>query len=327
MKVAVLDDWQRIAAQCTDWSALAARAEITFFHDSLKDEAQLAERLAPFDILLTLRERTRFPASLTARLPRLRLLNVTGMRNLSVDVAALEARGVVVCRTESGEGGESTSELALCLMLTAARRVAAGDASVRAGTFQSGIAPGISLKGRTLGLIGLGRLGRMVAGYAAALGMRVIAWSPHLTAERAAEAGVAYASKEELLRTADVVSLHLVLAPQTRGIIGAAELALMKPGAILVNTSRSPLVDTPALIARLNEGTLLAGLDVYDEEPLPAGHPLLSAPNVVLSPHLGYCVEENFEVFYRQSVENALAFLDGAPVRLMPASAGMPVAA
>jgi len=322
MKIAVLDDWQQVAAECADWLALADRAEVVFFHDNIADEDQLVERLAPFDILLTMRERTRFSASLIARLPKLRMLNVTGMRNLSVDVAALEARGVVVSRTEAGEGGEATAELALCLMLSAARRVPAGDASVRAGTFQTGIAPGITLKGKTLGLIGLGRLGRMVAGYARALGMEVIAWSPNLTPERAAEAGVTYAPKEQLLREADVVSLHIVLAPQTRGIIGASELALMKPGAILVNTSRGPLIDEPALLARLREGTLVAALDVYNEEPLRLGHPLLSVPNTILSPHLGYCADVNFRVFYEQAVENVLAFLDGSPIRVMPASAG-----
>jgi phosphoglycerate dehydrogenase-like enzyme len=203
-------------------------------------------------------------------------------------------------------------------MLSAARRVPAGDASVRAGTYQAGIPPGVTLAGKTLGLVGLGKLGSRVAGYGRALGMTVIAWSPNLTEERAAKGGAALATKADLLQAADVISLHLVSSPSTRGIIGAAELELMKPGAILVNTSRGPLIDEAALVEALNRGRLAAALDVYDEEPLPKDHPLTRTPNTILSPHLGYCVRQNFEVFYRQLVENALAFLDGAPIRLMP---------
>lgn len=317
-KVAVLDDWQGIAADCADWSALEAQAEVVFFRDTLFDEDALAARFADFDILLTLRERTRFPASLIARLPKLRLFNITGMRNPSVDIGALMARGVTVCRTEAGEGGEATAELALCLMLCAARQVPAGDAAVRAGRFQSGIPAGFALKGRTLGLIGLGKLGTLVSGYAKALGMKVLAWSPNLTPERADAAGVEYAGKADLLRRADIVSLHIVLAPATRGIISGADIALMKPGAILVNTSRWPLVEEAPLIDALKRGAIIGAFDVYGQEPLPLGHPLLEAPNTVLSPHLGFGVRHTFEVFYRQSVENALAFLAGAPIRLMP---------
>lgn len=317
-RIAVLDDWQKVAASSADWSALNAQAEVTFFHDTLFEEDALAARLAAFDILLTMRERTPFPASLIARLPRLRMLNITGMRNNSVDVGALQARGVTVCRTETGDGGEATAELTLCLMLCAARQVPAGDAAVRAGRFQSGVPAGITLKGRTLGLIGLGRLGTMVAGYATALGMKVLAWSPNLTPERAGAAGATYATKAELLAQSDVVSLHIVLAPATRGILAAADIAQMKPGAILVNTSRWPLVEEAPLLDALRRGALIGAFDVYDREPLPAGHPLLGVPNTVLSPHLGFGVRQAFNVFYRQSVENTLAFLAGAPIRLMP---------
>lgn len=317
-KVAVLDDWQGVAPSSADWSELKSRAEVVFFRDTLADEDALVQRLADFDILLTLRERTRFPASLTSRLPKLRMFNITGHRNLSVDIAALQARGVVVCNTGSGEPGQATAELALCLLLSAARRVPAGDASVRAGTFQAPLPPGMTLHGKTLGVIGLGRLGKMMAGYAKALGMHVLGWSPRLTEERAAEAGVEFATKQELLQRSDAISLHLVLAPPTVGIIGAAELALLKQGAIVVNTSRGPLIDQAALVAALHEGRIVAALDVYDREPLPLGHPLMGTPNTILSPHLGYCVEENYRVFYEQSVENALAFLAGAPIRLMP---------
>lgn len=317
-RVAVLDDWQGIAAECADWSELKAKAEVVFFQDTLFDEDALVARLADFDIVLTLRERTRFPASVISRLPKLRFFNITGQRNPSVDIGALMARGIPVSRTEAGEGGEATAELALCLILCAARQVPAGDAAVRAGRFQQGIPPGIVLKGRTLGLIGLGKLGTMVAGYARALGMKVIAWSPNLTPERASAAGVDHADKADLLARADVVSLHIVLAPATRGIIGAADLALMKPGAILVNTSRWPLIEEAPLIDALKRGAIIGAFDVYGQEPLPLGHPLLEAPNTVLSPHLGFGVRHTFEVFYRQSVENTLAFLEGAPIRLMP---------
>jgi phosphoglycerate dehydrogenase-like enzyme len=317
-RIAVLDDWQGIAADCADWSALKAQAEVVFFQDTLFDEDALVARLADFDILLTLRERTRFPASVIARLPKLRLFNITGMRNPSVDIGALMARGVTVCRTEAGEGGEATAELALCLMLCAARQVPAGDAALRAGRFQSGIPAGFALKGRTLGLVGLGKLGTMVAGYAKALGMKVVAWSPNLTEERASAAGVEFATKADLLRQADVVSMHLVLAPATRGILGAEDLALMKPGAILVNTSRWPLIEEAPLLDALKRGAIIGAFDVYGQEPLPLGHPLMDAPNAVLSPHLGFGVRHTFEVFYRQSVENTLAFLAGVPIRLMP---------
>lgn len=318
IRVAVLDDWQGIARSSADWSALEARTEVVIFEDALDDEDALVERLRDFDILMTMRERTRFPASLIARLPKLRMLNITGARNPSVDAAALAARGVVISRTESGENGEATSELTLLLMLSAARRLPAGDAAMRRGAFQNGIPMGRTLRGKTLGLIGLGRLGNTVAGYAQALGMRVIAWSPNLTIERAEAAGVGIAGKDELLAEADFVSLHLVLAPSTRGILGARELGLMKPGAVLINTSRGPLVDEAALVEKLKTGALVAALDVYDREPMASDHPLLTTPNTILSPHLGYCVEQNFAVFHRQGIENVLAFLDGAPIRPLP---------
>jgi len=317
-RIAVLDDWQNVARTSADWSALERLAQVDIYHDTLADEDALVQRLAPYDILLTMRERTPFPEQLTARLPRLRMLNITGQRNNSVDMKALAARGVTICRTESGEGGEATAELALGLMIAGVRRIAAGDASARRGGFQTGVMPGYALKGRTLGVIGLGRLGSLMAGYGKELGMKVQAWSPNLTPERAEAAGVVFADKDNLLAASDVVSLHLVLSTATRGVIGQRELGLMKRGAVLVNTSRGPLVDERALLAALDEGRLTAALDVYEQEPLPVDHPLLSAPNTVLSPHLGYCVRENFAVFYQQSVENALGFLAGAPIRLMP---------
>ena len=244
---------------------------------------------------------------------------MTGARNASLDTEACTARGVVVCNTVAGGGAtndSATAELALGLMIAAARGLPAGDANIRAGRFQMGVPVGIGLKGKTLGVIGLGRLGSYMARYGNALGMKVIGWSQNLTAEKAAAAGATMVSKQELLSTADVVSIHLVLSPRSRGLLGAADLAQMKHGAILVNTSRGPIVDEAALLEAVHAGRIVAALDVYDREPLPAGHSLRSAPNTVLTPHLGYCVHETWQQFYPQCVENALAFLDGKPIRV-----------
>ncbi len=316
-RIAVLDDWQGIAERSADWSALRQRAEVVFFQEAFGGEDEAATRLADFDILLTMRERTAFPASLVRRLPKLRMLGMTGHRAAAIDVAALTAQGVTVCYTSGGGNGAGTAELTLGLILAATRRIADGHAAIRAGRFQDGVAPGRELAGKTLGVVGLGRLGTRVARYGRALDMKVIAWSQNLTAARAEEAGAVLAGKDELLEAADVVTLHLVLSPRTRGLIGARELGLMQPGALLVNTSRGPLVDEAALVAALRAGRLSAALDVYDREPLPPDHPLRSAPNVVLTPHLGYGTIETFEIFYRDSVENALAFIEGRPVRVL----------
>jgi phosphoglycerate dehydrogenase-like enzyme len=246
------------------------------------------------------------------------MLGITGARNLSLDVAACTARGVVVCNTTStGRSDAATAELALGLLLSAARSIPASDAGIRAGRFQQGIPVGFTLAGKTLGVIGLGKLGALMARYGRALGMTVLAWSQNLTAEAARDAGAELVGKAELLGRADAVSLHLVLSARSRGIIGAAELALMKPGAILVNTSRGPLVDEAALLGAVRAGRIIAALDVFDREPLPPDHPLRTAPNTVLTPHLGYGVAETWEQFYPQSVENALAFLNGTPTRVL----------
>ena len=317
--VAVLDDWQGVARSSADWSGLQARAEVVFFAEAFADEEDAVRRLADFEIVLSMRERTPLPGSLINRLPKLRMLGMTGARNASLDTAACTARGVVVCHTVAGSGStndSATAELALGLMIGAARGLAAGDANIRAGGFQMGVPVGIGLAGKTLGLIGLGRLGGHMARYGNTLNMKVIGWSQNLTAEKAAAAGATMVSKQELLSTADVVSIHLVLSPRSRGLIGEADLALMKQGAILVNTSRGPIVDEAALLAAVTAGRIIAALDVFDREPLPPDDPLRSAPNTVLTPHLGYCVRETWEQFYPQSVENALAFLDGKPVRV-----------
>jgi phosphoglycerate dehydrogenase-like enzyme len=316
-KVAVLDDWQDVAKTSADWSKLQARAEIVFFPDAFENEDAAAARLAAFDIVLSMRERTPLPASLINRLPRLRMLGMTGARNLSLDTAACTARGIVVCNTQGGGYADSaTAELALGLLLAAARGIAAGDAAIRAGGFQRGVPVGIGLAGKTMGVIGLGRLGGYMATYCKALRMNVIAWSQNLTDQRAAELGVRKVGKQELLRQSDAVSIHLVLSERSRGLIGLPELALMKPGAILINTSRGPIVDEQALLEALHARRIVAGIDVFDREPLPKDHPLRSAPNTVMTPHLGYGVQETWEGFYPQSVENALAFLDGKPVRV-----------
>jgi len=317
-RVAVLDDWQGVARGAADWTPLQARAEVVFFEHAFADADDAAAKLADFEIVLSMRERTPLPGSLIDRLKKLRMLGMTGARNLSLDTAACTARGVVVCNTQGGGMADSaTAELALGLLISAARGLAAGDAVIRAGGFQMGVPVGIGLAGKTLGMLGLGRLGGYMAAYAKALRMNVIAWSENLTAEKAAAAGAVLVSKDELMARSDAISIHLVLSERTRGLVGAAEIARMKPGAILVNTSRGPIVDEAALLAAVHAGKIVAALDVFDREPLPADHPLRSAPNTVLSPHLGYCVRETWDSFYPQMVENAVGFLDGKPVRVV----------
>jgi phosphoglycerate dehydrogenase-like enzyme len=317
VKVAVLDDWQNVARQSADWSKLQARAEVVFFHRPFADEDEAANTLAAFDILIPMRERTPFPATLIRRLERLRMIALPGHRAGTLDMEACTAQGVVVCNTGGGPGSEATAELALGLLLAANRRIPAGDAAIRAGRFQEGVGLGIVLSGRTLGIVGLGRIGGLMARYAKALGMHVLAWSPNLTRERAEAEGAELVDKESLFARSDAISVHMVLSPRSRGIVGAPDLARMKPGAILVNTSRGPLVDEAALLDAVQAGRIIAALDVYDREPLPAEHPLRRAPNTVLTPHIGYCTMEVFEGFYAQCIENVLAFLDGAPKRVV----------
>lgn len=317
-RVAVLDDWQQAARECADWAPLEARAEVRFFEDPFASADAAAAALAGFDVVLATRERTPFPRALIDRLPRLRMFGLTGNRAGLIDIAHLQQRGVVVCYTDGGPGVQSTAELALALMLAAARRIPQADASLRAGRFQQDTPKGHVLAGKTVGLLGLGRIGARMARYCNALDMRVIAWSENLTDARAADAGAERVDKARLLATADVVSLHLVLSPRTRGVIGRPELASMKRGAILVNTSRGPLVDEAALVEAVASGRIVAALDVYDREPLPASHPLAACRDAVLTPHLGYSVVEVYREFYAQCIENTLAFLDGRPLRVLP---------
>jgi phosphoglycerate dehydrogenase-like enzyme len=320
-QIAVLDDWQRVARASADWAPLMARAEVTFFEAPFASEDAAAQGLSQSDIILATRERTPFPPSLVARLPRLRMFGLTGSRAALINIDGMLSRGITVCYTGSGPSGNSTAELALGLLLAAARRIPAGDLAVRAGRFQLGTVAGPVLDGKTVGLIGLGRIGSRMAGYCRALGMSVLAWSQNLTVEAATAAGATLASKDELLARADAISLHLVLSERTRGILGAADLARMKPGAILINTARAQLIEEAALVAAVVSGRIIAALDVYYREPLAADHPLTRAPNTVLTPHLGYSVIEVYREYYRQSVENALAFLDGKPIRVLQANA------
>jgi phosphoglycerate dehydrogenase-like enzyme len=314
MRLSILDDYQGVALDMADWSPLEGRVEIVVERKPFSDEDQAARSLANSEIVAAMRERTPFPRSLVDRLPNLKLLNTTGMRNASFDLAALRDRGIVVCGTEGG--GLDTAELTWGLILGAARRIAEDHRSMREGLWQTRI--GNRLEGKTLGVLGLGRLGSAVARVGLAFDMKVIAWSPNLTAERAAAVGVARVDKETLLRQSDVLSVHVVLSPRSRGLVGRNDIALMKKTAILVNTSRGPIVDAYAVIEALEAGKLgYAAFDVYDREPLPADHPLRRAPNVLLTPHIGYVTEENYRSSYPQIVENIVAFLDGHPVRVI----------
>jgi len=319
VRVAILDDWQDVARASADWSGLAARAELSFFPDAFGSLEEAAVALADFEILLTMRERTPFPETLIKRLTKLRMIGITGAYNASLDVEACTRHGVTVCNTAGGGGGApyAAAELALGLLISAARAIPAGDATIRAGGFQHGVPVGVGLAGKTLGIIGLGRLGARLARYALALDMKVIAWSPNLTDAKAEAAGARLVAKAELMASADAISVHMVLSARSRGILGAEDLAQMKRGAILINTSRGPLIDEAALIAAVQAGRIVAALDVYDSEPLPADHPFRASGHTVLTPHLGYGVAETWREFYPLSVENALAFLDGRPVRVL----------
>lgn len=311
MRVAILDDYQSAALQFADWASLDA--EVVTFTKPLGGRADVAQALAGFDVVVAMRERTRFDAEQLRLLRDLRLLVSTGERNAAIDVAAANAQGVVVSST--GYLPQPTTEHTWALILAAARNLPVEERAVRDGGWQQTV--GTSLHGKTLGVIGLGRLGASVAAIGRAFGMSVVAWSQNLTPERSAAEGATAVSKEDLLRTADVVSIHLVLSSRTRSLIGAGELALMKPGAILVNTSRAPIVDTAALIEAVNAGAIRAAVDVYDTEPLPADHPIRRTANTVLTPHVGYVTDIEYRVFYGDAVEDIAAFAAGRPIRVM----------
>jgi phosphoglycerate dehydrogenase-like enzyme len=313
-RVAILDDYQDVARRMADWTSLPAGTEVVVFPDHLKGLGEVAARLADFDAVVAMRERTAFPRALLEKLPRLKLLVTTGMRNASIDVAAAVERGVVVCGTSGLP--YPTAELTWGLILALLRQIPAEDRATREGRWQ--VSCGLGLSGKTLGVLGLGNLGSRVARVGRAFEMEVLAWSQNLTAERAAGAGATLVPKDELLARADVVTIHLVLSERTRGLIGARELGLMKRTAHLINTSRGPIVDEAAMVAALREGTIAgAGLDVYDDEPLPLDHPLRRLPNTVITPHLGYVTEEGYRVFYGHALEDVKAWLAGQPVRVI----------
>jgi phosphoglycerate dehydrogenase-like enzyme len=313
-RVAVLDDYQQAALRSADWGPVTSRAEVTVFTAPLGSPDETAAALEPFTVIAAMRERTPFPAALLDRLPQLRLLVTTGMRNASIDLPAAQRQGVTVCGTGGSAAG--TPELTWALMMALTRSVAVEDARIRAGGWQSTV--GRELAGRTLGLLGLGRIGARVAGYGRVFGMDVLAWSQNLTADRAEACGARLVDKAGLFRESDVVSVHVQLSDRTRGLVGAAELALLGPDGYLVNTSRGPIVDETALLAALHGGTIAgAGLDVFGTEPLPGGHPLRSAPRTVLTPHLGYVTDRGYEVFFADTVEDIVAWLDGVPVRVL----------
>ena len=319
MKLAILDDYQKAALASADWSSLGPEIDISVFDSHLgHDEDAVAEALAPFEILVVMRERTPFPRSLIERLPRLKLLVTTGMRNLAIDMAAARERGIPVCGT--GMLPYPAAEHAMALILDLFKKISRETRAMHEGGWQDQISEG--LNGKTLGILGLGKLGERVARFGQALEMTVVAWSRNLTETRCREVGVRLVDKETLLREADVLSIHLVLSDRTRGLIGPGELALMKPTAYLVNTSRGPIVDEAALIDALRSGTIAgAGLDVYDVEPLPGDHPLRALDNAVLTGHTGYVIQELYELVYGEALEAVAAWRAGAPVCVLNAEA------
>jgi phosphoglycerate dehydrogenase-like enzyme len=317
LRLAILDDYVGAARRSADWGRIESRVAITVFDRAFSGPAEAAEALAPFEIILAMRERTPFPRELIERLPALKLLITSGGVNRSIDLAAAQARSVTVCGTSGKDASASTVELTWALILAVARDLPRQDIRHRSG-WQTRL--GVRLAGKTLGLLGLGKIGGKIAVIGQAFGMRPIAWSQNLSAARAAEIGAERVEKDELLRRADLVSIHLVLGDRTRGLMGAREFALMKREALLVNTSRGPIIDQAALIEALEQGRLAgAGLDVYDREPLPDDHPLRRAPNVVLTPHLGYATADNFRDFYSDMVEDVEAWLAGSPIRVLKA--------
>lgn len=317
MRLAILDDYAHLALRLADWSRLEGRCTIDVFDRPLGAGEDAVRALAPFDIICHMRERMAMPGALIERLPNLKFIAITGRDHRTLDVAAATRRGIVVSRsTGRGEGRYSTPELAWALVLCTARHISYEDRQMHSGGWQH--TAGMVLYGKTLGLLGLGNIGRRMAEYGKAFGMEVIAWSQNLSAEVAAGVGVTRVEKNELLERSDVLSVHVVLSDRTRGLIRAEELALMKPTAFLINTSRGPIVDEAALIEALAKGKLRgAGLDVYDHEPLPDDSPLRRLDNIVLAPHLGYASEESMRIYYEDTIEAVEAFVDGKPIRVV----------
>ena len=326
MRVAILDDYQQVSLASTDWSAVRSRAEIDVFARHIASTEALVSALEPYDVIVAMRERTFFDASRLSQLPRLRLLVTTGMANTSIDLAAASAQGITVCGT--GGSAYSTAELTWGLILALVRHIPEEDRRMKTAGRAGGAALGVSggwqqtvgtgLYGKKLGLVGLGHQGRTVAKIGRAFGMKLAAWSQNLDPDVAKKAHAEAVSKEELFSSCDLVTVHYKLGPRSVGLVGAAEFALMKPSAYLVNTSRGPIVDSAALLSALRSGSIAgAALDVFDVEPLPLSDPLRAAPNVVLTPHLGYVTEDSYQVFYGDAAEDIVAFASGSPVRVL----------
>ncbi|GAB3280355.1 D-2-hydroxyacid dehydrogenase family protein [Parasphingorhabdus pacifica] len=318
VRVAVLDDYQAVAREYADWDALPAEVEV--FREHIDDRAELVRRLRPFDVVAVMRERTPFPREVFEALPNLKLLVTTGMRNAAIDLSAASEHGVVVSGTgsasEADRTWQPTAELTWGLIFALARRIPQEDRLIREGGWQESV--GVELGGRTLGVLGLGRLGAQVAQVGRTFGMEVLAWSRNLTDDAAREAGAERVSFEDLFRRSDVLSIHTVLSRRTRGLVDATALGLMKPTAYLVNTSRGPIVDEEALRTALHEGRIAgAGLDVFEREPLPPDDAWRSAPRTVLTPHIGYVTRGTYETFYTETVEDIDAYLAGAPIRVL----------
>jgi phosphoglycerate dehydrogenase-like enzyme len=315
VRCAILDDYQNVVLKSADWSKVKGDVDIKVFNEHLGGPDKVIAALKGFQIVVATRERTGFPKQVIEALPDLKLLITTGMRNASIDTDTAKARGVTVCGTPSF--GNPTSGIAVGLMLELTRHIGYENARLHAGAkWQTTIGP--DLEGMTLGVLGLGKLGTRTAGIAKAFGMKVIAWSQNLTPEKCQEAGVGYVGKDDLFRQSDFITIHVVLSPRSRGLVGAKEIGLMKPSAFLINTSRGPIIDEAALLAALRDKKIGgAGLDVFDVEPLPLDHPLRKMDNVVITPHLGYVSEQNYRHYFAGVVEDIRGFLDGKPVRVM----------
>jgi phosphoglycerate dehydrogenase-like enzyme len=314
IRIAVLDDYQNVAKGCADWSLLSGRADVDFYSDHIAGESDLLARLKPYDVICAMRERTPFNQAILSKLDRLRLLVTTAMRNAAIDMEAARSLGVTVCGTDAIHSG--TPELIWAHMLALSRQIVTEANAVKEGRWQESL--GVDLHGKTLGIIGLGRVGSRVARIGAAFGMRVLAWSPNLTRARAREGMAEYRDKEALLASSDFIVLSLQLGDSTRGIIGARDFSSMKRNAYFINTSRAGLVDEDALVDALETRKFAGGgVDVFETEPLPCNHPLRACPNVLLTPHIGYVTRNTYQLFYQHTVENILAWLSGKPVRII----------
>ena len=313
LRCAILDDYLNVALKVADWSGISDRVDLTVFNQPFESAEAAATALRDFEIICAMRERTPFPRTLFAALPNLKLMITSGMRNAAIDMEAARDHKVVLCGTQWGR--DPTAPLTMGLILELTRNIGRENARMHAGEpLQKFV--GMEIEGRTLGVIGLGKLGTKVSKLAQAFGMNVIAWSPNLTPEKCADVGVGYATKEELFATADIITVHVVLGPRSRGLVGAAELARMKPTAYLVNTARGPIVDEAALLDALSQKRIAgAGIDVFSVEPLPVEHPFRKLDNLVLTPHLGYVTEDSFRNHYRQMVEGIDAWFKGEPPR------------